>query len=116
LALQDAAATLLAATIESYRTEWAKPSVESLTPSIDIDREYMNADAGMGMLLHRVADEDARKQCYEFRVRCVTSTGPKQDRNEARDAVSGCSKQLNHLNKAIGKVLVELDALDEQVG
>lgn len=116
LALQDAAATLLAVTIETYRTEFATPSGEGVKPSIDNDREYMNADARMGMLLHRVTDEEVRKQCNEFRVRCITSTGPKKDRDEARDAVSGCSKQLSHLNKAIGKVLAKLDALDDQIG
>ena len=116
LGLQEAAASLMKAAIETYRHNWAGPQEQGTLKlsSVDVDRDYLNAETQIGMFLHRVHDQDVRNACNAFRLQCLNSTGPFPDRDQARVAVNECSGLLSRLNHAVGNSIGELDALDEQ--
>ena len=111
LSLQEAAASLMDATIESYREGWAKSigQPSTITNLVDIDRAYWKADARTNMLQVRVRNQQVRDKCYGFRGKCSEAIVIFPDHNKARAAVVAAQEAVKQLHDEVGKAIASLD-------
>jgi hypothetical protein len=109
LSLQEAATSLMDATIESYRDGWGKSIGQPSTTmsSIDIDRAYWKADAMTHMLQVRVRDKQIREKCDAFRKKCSEAAEIFPDHAKAK--VSSALEAVKQIHEEVGKAITALD-------
>jgi hypothetical protein len=111
LSLQEAATSLMDATIESYRDGWAKSlgQPSTIISSIDLDRAYWKADARTNMLQVRVHNKQVSDKCYVFRKMCSEATEIFPDHDKARAAASAAQEAVKQLHEEVGTAVKGLD-------
>lgn len=111
LSLQEAATSLMDATIDSYRDAWGKSigQPSATMSSVEMIRAYWKADAMTGMLQVRVRDTQIREKCNAFRKNCSEGAAIFPDHAKAGAAVGAALEAVKQIHEEVGKVITALD-------